>query len=295
MRYSPDAPIDPEIPIAETEDNRAFFERIGALGDPSRLAGALLLVGGTDHRSLALRRAQSLLRYDRRPSVWSHAALLLEWVGGDAGAIGLEVTLDPEGEHLPERNGVSVFHLSRYYDTGRYPNIALVAPSFAPPASGNSDKSTGLKAIVEAALDPNRERSRFPLWDALGAWSRYTYTPETAQNPLLSNVPIPGAAFCEYAYAMAGVDLTPGATSDQTCPELLWATVKRWSTRLAEMQGTKLEAFAMRRDLSGLAPPGAPDLSSDPALKGLFSARRAATKRATKTPSKRAKATRPKR
>ena len=283
MRYSSDAPINPEIPIAETDDNRAFFERASALGDPARLSGALVLIGATDHRSLALRRAQTLLRYDRRPSVWSHAALILEWVGGARGAVGVEVTLDPEGDHVPERNGVSVFHLSRYYDTGRYPNVALVAPSFA-----ESDKSGGRKAIVEAALDPNRERSRFPLWDALGTWSRYAYAPETAQNPLTSNVPIPGAAFCEYAYAMAGVDLTPGATSDQTCPELLWATVKRWSTRLAEMQGTKLEAYAMRRDLSGAAPPGVPELALDPALRGLFSARRAAKKgakaRGTKAP-----------
>jgi hypothetical protein len=286
MRYSPDAPINPEIPIAETEDNRAFFERIAALGDPARLSGALLLIGATDHLSLALRRAQTLLRYDRRPSVWSHAALILEWVGGDAGAIGVEVTLDPEGHHVPERNGVSVFHLSRYYDTGRYPNVALVATTF-----GTDDESGGRKAIVEAALDPNRERSRFPLWDAIGTWSRYAYAPETTPNPLLSNVPIPGAAFCEYAYAMASVDLTPGATSDQTCPELLWATVKRWSTRLAEMQGTTLEAFAMRRDLSGLAPPGAPDLSADPALQGLFSAKRAASKKpSSKNAPKRGKA-----
>jgi hypothetical protein len=295
MRYSPDAPINPEIPIAETEDNRAFFEHIAALGDPARLTGALVLLGGTDHRSLALRRAQTLLRYDRRPSVWSHAALILQWVGGDAGAVGVEVTLDPEGGHVPERNGVSVFHLSRYDDTGRYPNVALIAPSFAPRAGEPAAAVGGRKAIVEAALDPNRERSRFPLWDALGAWSSYCYTPESTQNPLLSNVPIPGAAFCEYAYAMAGVDLTPGATSDQTCPELLWATVKRWSTRLAEMQGTTLETFAMRRDLSGVAPPGASDLASDPALQGLFSVRKAAPRKAPKAPPKRGKAPRRKR
>lgn len=269
MRYSSDAPVQPESPVSEADSNRAFFERVAALGDPSRFGGALLLLGGTDHAALALRRAQTLLRYDRRPSVWSHAALLLGWVGGEAGAVGVEVTLDPEGSHVPERNGVSVFHLSRYYDTERYPNVALVLPTFGEAA----EKAGGRRALIDAALDPNRERSRFPLWDSLAHWSRYAYSPETTPNPLLSNVPLPGAAFCEYAYAMAGVDLTPGATSDQTCPELLWATAKRWSTRLAEMQGTTLQSFALRRDLSGVAPKSAPDLADDPAIRAALSAR----------------------
>lgn len=268
MRYSSDPPQTPEAPVAEQASNEEFFDRILSEHPPRAFEAALLLVGARDHRALAVRRAQAALRYDRRPSEWSHAALLLSRGKDVSSSIGLEVALDSDTPHDPERNGVTVFALSRYLDTTRYPNLCLVLPSF----SAEAAKLGGAHAIVEAALDPNRERARFPLYDGLAAWAQYAYSPDSSANPLISNVPLPAAAYCEYAYAAAGVDLTPGATSNSTCPELIWATLRRWSSRLSSVNGTTLHAYAVRRDHHGTPLESAPPLRDEPLIRAALGA-----------------------
>ena len=59
---------------------------------------------------MALRRAQSILRWDRRPSLWSHAFLC---VGG--GAI-REVALHSRAGHFPEPadNAITAATLEHY-------------------------------------------------------------------------------------------------------------------------------------------------------------------------------------
>jgi hypothetical protein len=267
MRYSPFA-VEEAVKGDASNTNRAFFEMVAGEVESDLLHAAILLVGGNDVRSLALRRAQAALRFDRRVSDWSHAALIVAWQADVAASIGVEVSLEPENplEQVPERNGVTPFRLARYFDEGRFPNVALYVLDFDRPSAKGSMKPGGARsqavdprerrlAAIHAALEPNRDRERYGLWEGLAPWARYAYAPDNTSNPLLEGVPMPSAALCEYAFEAAGVDLTPGATGNYTCPEVLHATMKHWAEGLREAEGVGVSRFSMVRDECGLLLP----------------------------------------
>lgn len=245
MRYS-DAESFPIKQLRERASAEELFAAIAKKTKAEDRRGGVLLVGGVSPRDLAVRNAQAELRLDKLPSYWSHAALILDWKDGAKldEVVGAEVTLDPIEPHkkVPERNGVTLFRLERYADRQRYPNLAF--GTICNPKTGLKDR------IQDAALKPNRDRLRYHLWEWLGAWSIYTYTPATSPNPVLNGIPLPGAAFCEYTYEAAGLDLTPGATAPNACPELLWTTLLRWHHRLEEQVGALKAWKLVRKDES---------------------------------------------
>lgn len=206
-----------------------FFEQIAAGSSAQDREGGVLLVGGTSAADLAVRQAQSSLRLDRQPSSWSHAAIILSWPDGARldQVLGAEVALRPEEPDLqvPERNGVTLFRLSRYRNHVRFPNLA-----FGTLRAAGAERRK--QAIVEAVLHPMRDRLRYPLFEWLGAWQAHVHG--SRDNPLGSHLAHPGAALCDYAYASAGLDITPGADAPDTCPEMLWSTLLYWYPRLAK-------------------------------------------------------------
>lgn len=246
---------------AKTKTNEAFFAAVAKGTKPDARRMSLLLVGGSDSASFAVRHAQATLRFDKLPSSWSHAAVILTWNGKAEDAVGAEVHLEPvdRSKHVPERNGVTLFRLSRYLDTQLYPNLC-VATLRLPPRQDKGDPKEG---ILAAILSPNRERIRYPFWDWLGVWARYVYNPTSSSNPLTEGMPWPGAAFCQYAFEAAGVDLAPGATAPNACPELLWSTLLYWHDRLpggaqsssvnspSRSKAPSLQAFCVIRDGGG--------------------------------------------
>jgi hypothetical protein len=257
MRYSPFRAREITAAGSPTASNERFFADVAREIGASALHGSILLTGGRDPRSLALRRAQGVLRFDRHASRWSHASLIVRWQSEPANTVGLEVTLDPvdSRRQVPERNGVTAFQLSRYFDPERYPNVALLTFGFhAPSPTGGSGAGTlptsveRRALVIETALTPVRERERYPLWDTLGVWARHAYLPYSTPNPLLEGVPLPCASLCEYAYEAAGVDLTPGATGNHNCPEVLYATAKHWADGVAQTQDVSVRIFALVRD-----------------------------------------------
>src|SRR5262249_38309665 len=138
--------------------------------------------------------------------------------------------------HLPESNGVTLFHLSRCLDRDdRYPNLAFATIRPKQTAQGKEGSPQArAKALKDAALTPVRDRSRYPFWEWLGVWAQYVYS--SRENPLLAHVSHPGAAFCEYVYESIGIDLTPGANAPDTCPETLWSTVLYWYRQLGDSE-----------------------------------------------------------
>jgi hypothetical protein len=233
------------------------FNKLAAKAD---LSGTLLLVGGRDFRSLSVRHAQTSLRYDRRTSYWSHAALIVSWnASNPASSRGLEVALDPVDPVLqvPERNGVTSFALRKYLDERLYPNLALVHVALNDVPGEQDGEASVAKTAAQrrqdalvAAKNPCTQRETYRLWEGLATWSRYAYAPELAGNPLLENVPHPGASFCEYVYAAAEVDLVPGASTSHTCPELIWASVRHWQGTI-DSAGSTLQAHVLIRDEHG--------------------------------------------
>lgn len=263
MRFSPAKRLD-YLDCKTAATNEQFFARVAEEVPTAERRCGLLLLGGSDFRSLAVRRAQSGIRFDQRVSYWSHAALMLEWTGDAAKARGLEVSYRPESgsEQVPERNGVTWFTLSKYLDTAEWPNVAFVSLGQASSASsaskGKGRAVSKLRDAIEArAIEPNLDRQRYSFLDWLGVWARYATSAERVPNPLFEGVPEPSAAFCEYAFEGAGLDLTPGATGPNGCPELLWSTSLYWYERISELG--PVHVFAVIRDESGR--PAGPALS----------------------------------
>ena len=261
MRYSDSNPLSVEEMESHASENAELFARAG-LEMKGSWAGAILLVGGNDWRSMALRRAQSALRFDRRPSYWSHAALVLDWNERDPSASwGVEVSLEPEppSTHVPEHNGVTTFRLARYLDRTRWVNLCVAAL-----VVDDAQRATAiLRGMREAALEPHRRGVRFPLWDWLAAWTRYSYASETSVSPLHENVPMPSAALVELALDAAEIAAAPGATDLDTSPETLWCTVRHWHDRMAD--GIQIRAWRLVRDELGTVAPAKP-LTMAPAV-----------------------------
>lgn len=256
MRYSTEKKTE-AIELAEGKRNHSvFFKAAMSRSSASAEDVAIILVGGSDHRSLALRRAQGALRFDRRPSLWSHAAIVHDLNAKRPGqSRGLEVSLEPAEPSLqcPERNGVTEFELERYFDVRKYPNVAFVCAHFGRTQQGDKARPGDARAQILGKLRvPSSEAERYPLWNVLGTWARYSYTPELVPNPLLENVIMPSAALCEYGFAGAGIDLTPGASANNCCPELLWSTFTHWRTSLETW--VELEVFVAKGDPSAVSP-----------------------------------------
>lgn len=257
MRYSESKRLD--VKDIQRTGPAAAMKKAASETTADERCGALLLVGGTSHGDLAVREAQAPLRLDRRASLWSHAAIILDWRDGAAPgeAIGIEVSLAPGEPHhqLPERNGATFFRLERYLDAARYPNLALAILK-----DSESEKPGVAKArrskLVEAALHPEREHMRFPLFEWLGEWHSHIHG--RAPNPLLHQTPHPGAAFCEAVYRTAGLDPASSATDLNTCPEVIWSSLLYWYGCMSPEQG-RLCVYRRRGDpYGGRRHPGKP-------------------------------------
>jgi hypothetical protein len=104
-----------EVVEKDVGTNEAFLKSVAKETKPLERQCGILLIGGSNHTGITLRAAQAPLRFDQRPSYWSHAAIILRWDKNVRQAIGAEVALEPADPALqvPERNGVTLFELAR--------------------------------------------------------------------------------------------------------------------------------------------------------------------------------------
>lgn len=178
--------------------------------------GSLLLFGGSSLLDFRLRVAQSHARNDLLPSFWSHAAIITI-VRGNRCDIS-EVSLDPPrgfGE-VPRQNACQENKVSRYDDPERWPNLAIL--SF--PVAGD-DVRKGIEQV-------RRNRGSIDLSALLIPWLGFVWGAGNSPNPLLQEKGIPGAVFVETVMGLAGIDLTPGLSSQASCPEAIWQSAKWW-------------------------------------------------------------------
>ena len=220
-------------------DNAQFFAEVASeLDAPGPI---VLLAGGSDFASCTVRSQQALMRFDRRPSDYSHAALICDFrleTPEQSWGLELDALHVPASRQVPEHAGVTEFRLAEYFDSQAFPNLALIHIPL--PTRAQVD------AVITAARTPNRDLTRFPLWRWLAAWRAFVTAPETMPHPLQNRIPHPGAAFVAMAYEAAEITLIPGATDVQHCPELLWANAKHWGHAVsAEVD---IQAFRVRRD-----------------------------------------------
>lgn len=196
------------------------------------------LVGSRDIPGVTLRRAQSVLRWDRRPSLWSHAFLISKAWRGKTRIQTLpiyEVPLFCRSRSFPrpERNAVTESKLGLYDDSRIDANVALIAVCARQFEKGPSRRVEHLSrddvaAVRERARDVNYDRMRYDLWDSLGAWQRFLWSDGEGQNPLRAGVPICGSSYVEMAFEAINLDLVPAASARNSAPEHIWNAAVWW-------------------------------------------------------------------
>jgi hypothetical protein len=236
-------------------DNLAFFEAaIHDLdGGPGGNAGIALigLVGQCDLPGVTLRRAQSVLRWDRRPSLWSHAFLIVDALGdgADVGATRIrEVALQPRTGAFPEPacNAVTDATLAHYASPVIDANVALLKVRMS------ADDAERVGKAATAGV--NRERLRYDLFSTLGSWQSYLWTRGTA-NPLEEGIPMFNAALVEFCFEAIGLDLTPGASERNSAPEHIWNAARWWDGEFAHFRKPISGRYLIRDPHCGVLDP----------------------------------------
>jgi hypothetical protein len=182
------------------------------------LAGWVLLVGGTTLEHFRLRVAQSHVRRDMLPSLWSHAALVGSRTGEGPAHELWEVPLDPGPDlaRIPFLNGIRQSNLERYDDPLLYPNLALIRFCIDPPP------------LLEAARSFRGQRATLDIPAMMVQWLGFAWGAGNQGNPLFQQTGIPSSAFIEAVHALAEVEITPGLSSRTSCPEAIWQAAKWW-------------------------------------------------------------------
>jgi hypothetical protein len=235
----------------QDKDNLEFFA--AALEElTSKDAGngglmAIGLLGQRDIPGITLRLAQSVLRWDLRPSLWSHAFLIAARTS-DVKEIG----------DLPIRE------VSIYSRTGTFPepaNNAVTEAMLADYASAKVDANVGLLSIAmskeeadnvakRATKDPNLDRLRYDFWETLGIWASYLWSSGTRPNPLREGFPMFSSAFVEYCFEAIPLDLSPAASERNSAPEHIWNSAVWWDDAFTEF-GHPISGYYCLRDKSG--------------------------------------------
>lgn len=227
-------------------NSRFFRDALKALGTKAKGGHKLMafgLIGQRDIPGVTLRHAQSVLRWDQRPSLWSHAFLIPRALPlpPKTKAVPLrEIALFPRTGVFPkpEANGVVDGKLQLYDNPRLDANVALLAVRV-------SAKEAGL--VRERALDPNVERLRYDLWGSLGTWQRYLWSDGRDLNPLRAGVPMFCASLIEMCFSAIELDMTPAASEQNSAPEHLWAATMWWHSAF-EAFGHPVSGYCVLRD-----------------------------------------------
>ena len=201
------------------------------------------LVGSRDLPGHGLRSAQAMLRWDLRPSYWSHAFVVADTVTTRTSLRTLpiwEVPLHPRNGQFPrpEQNGVNEGVLGHYEHKTFGANAALVAVTM-------TDEEA--KKLRKRAQNWNVDRVRYNFWNMLGVWQGYLWLPSVKHNPLQEGVPIPASSYIEFIFEGLGLGVTPGASSHNSAPEHLWNAASWWHKAFKD-QDRKIAGMFVARD-----------------------------------------------
>lgn len=174
--------------------------------------GTVLLLGGGSVVHFRLRIAQAHLRYDLLPSFWSLAGL----VSSPDTFLSVPVGLPMHPDTVPARNAIEECAIADFDDPQQFPNIAVI--SFA----DHSD------VLLDYARRLRYQRAAIDLPYQLVQWLAFVWGVGATGNPLLQNVGMPASSLVETAFAMGGIELTPGVASATSCPEAIWQSAIWW-------------------------------------------------------------------
>ncbi len=181
------------------------------------------LAGACDPASVAVRHAQTFMRFDRRPSYFSDVFVFTG--REDEVILAPIVGADPS---RPESLGIIRASCDDFAVVRRHPNIALIAVTLEVNASER------MKRFYRAVRQPAVIAEDRRLWSLVADWQPYVFQPDRVTNPLHEGVSHPGTVLARWLLAEAGVEGAPGATEDADAPEHLWAFAKWWGEAMKD-------------------------------------------------------------
>lgn len=177
--------------------NADFFARFAR-------PGAIGLVGGASSIDLAIRRAESSLTADGRPSAWSHV-FVFEGTRIDGRLWVVESDLDARKDGL--RLGVQENRIDKYVNEREYPNVAVLD-------FGLDDAQ--VRRVLTAALDLTADGTRYAIGGIVKVWAamlrRRMWKERDTQSAFCS-------AFVQMLYETVDIDLAEGTATRYTTPE----------------------------------------------------------------------------
>jgi hypothetical protein len=208
---------------------------------------AIGLLGQRDIPGVTMRLAQSVLRWDLRPSLWSHAFLIAGRTSDvkDIAKLPIrEVTVYSRTGAFPEPayNAVSDATLGVYADPELDANVALLTVEMS--------KEEVANVADRATANPNLDRLRYDFWETLGIWASYLWSSGMRPNPLREGFPMFSSAFIEYCFEAIPLDLSPAASERNSAPEHLWNSALWWNDSFTEF-GHPISGYCCLRDRSG--------------------------------------------
>ena len=195
-----------EVPPLPRESNVDWLARVKA-------QEGLLLIGGASLSHFRIRVAQSHVRRDLLPSFWSVAGFLHD---GGKSVDTVSFNWGGHASTIPKSNAVQTRPIDTYADPGRYPNIAYIRFAADP-----RDVLKGIERVKE-------DRAIVDLPRLVVEWLGFVWGARPKGNPLLERIGVPSACFVEAAYAVAGIELTPGLAAEASCPEAIWQSATWW-------------------------------------------------------------------
>lgn len=207
------------------ERNMHWFERMAADMRASSVGvdvgqwTYIVLLGGSDTTSFRIRVAQSHLRSDMLPSLWSHTLVLQVAEGGTANATAIYVPLSqPDGVEFPVRtNGVVARPFADFDDPDIYRNVSLIA------------LPVPQRDILIQLERFTKSRPVFDTLEYVLRWLAFVWGAARTTNPLHDNYGLPTACMLDAICSAAGYDLTPGLESRSSCPEAISIAVLHWA------------------------------------------------------------------
>lgn len=229
------------------KDNLDFFvdalDRLADQGVGNKGKMVIGLAGERDLIGVTLRQAQAVVRFDRRPSKWSHAFLIAGEASRDKTELAntkiLEVTMNPRGGSLPDpnSNGLTIGKLGNYVSPLVTANVALIAVKMTRKEA---------EAVFEKATHPNRDRARYNLWESLCVWQGYYWAQGRRPNPLEEGFPIFSSSYVEYAFEGIDLDVTPSASERNSAPDHLYNAAKYWNENMTDLNHPMFGCLLMR-------------------------------------------------